>query len=830
MRSQERDATPHQLMLLLAASLVLFTAFLLRTENLREFPPGVSADEAANVIDAAHIARSWNFPMYEEGPPERSEPLYRLLLALGTAAYGSDVWTMRYTSALMSLFGIAAAYWVATEALFRQPRSIRSTAALLGMIALTVALTHITLSRALYRGTPQVPFTLLAIGFALRGLRLNSRRDFVFAGAALAGALYSYTAAYVVPAAFVILGIQQMILRRPVKRWLPGLLVVAGVAALLWSPVIVRILTTPEAVFTRAADVSQGIDWGRNMRGMIDQFYRLGDENPQYNVALAPIVPAAFLPLFALGLIALIFWFRLPAAALIGSLLLLSTIPAIATEEVSHGLRIIGEFAVLPLIVALGAALLLRILWRIATLRRFVRPGTIAAALVLLIFTGGQARQTYAEYWLYPENWQPWRIFNQVLNHNEWFFRTDHKALAEWIEAQPEALLIPKDALNSLTLRAWLVDSFSQVNSQRVSELAAGTKIVFPWSLERNDADRDALHYVLLHDGEITLLPPLDPASIDAFAEIFATEQPLFGPDERIIGYTKRLDESLLLDFASPRPLDHVFGGEEMRLQAWYGPDTLANDAPQQIEVTLEWQALRRLGHIYWTFVQVQDQNFTRIAGTDQEILKWLAPTTIWDDVSSAYDTHRMELPVLEPGAYALVAGVYPPFGRALAVPRSVNGQALLSWLKVPQTESVSIPANALRFSTQFERTFGLLAAQAQQISENDWGVTLYWQALVDRPGLDATIFLHLVDQDGNIISQDDARPWRGHYPTFIWDVGEIVATEHLLKVDNDTSNLRVRVGMYTFPGPTNLATGREGEEAFFIWLGALDEIRAGAP
>lgn len=823
-------ANPQKLLVLLAASLVLFAAFLLRTENLREFPPGVSADEAANVIDAAHIARWWNFPMYEEGPPERPEPLYRLLLALGAAAYGSDIWTMRYTSALMSLFGIAAAYWVATEMLFRQPRSIRSAAALLGMIALTVALTHITLSRALYRGTPQVPFTLLAIGFALRGLRLDSRRDFVFAGAALAGALYSYTAAYVVPVAFVVLGFQQMILRKPIKHWLPGLILIAGVTALLWSPVLVRILTTPEAVFTRAADVSQGIDWERNVRGMIDQFYRLGDENPQYNVALAPIVPAAFLPLFILGLIALIFWFRSPAVALISSLLLLSAIPAIATEEVSHGLRIIGEFAVLPLVVAFGAAFFLKILWHVSTVRWIIRPGAVAAALALLMLTGAQARKTYAEYWLYPEDWQPWRIFNQTLNHNEWFFRTDHKAVAEWIEAQSDALLIPKDALNALTLRAWLMDSFPEISSQQVAALAAGTRIIYPWSLEQNDADRDALHYALLHDGEITLLPPLNSASVAALAEVLATEQALIGPDERVVGYTKQLTESLWLDFASPQPLDHIFGSEEMRLQSWYGPDTLAIDTPQQIEITLEWQALRQLGHIYWTFVQVQDQNFGRIAGTDQEILKWLAPTTIWNNDLAVYDTHRIELPALEPGAYALVAGVYPPFGRALAVPGSVNGQALLRWLKVPQRERVSIPANAARFAGQFEQTFALRAALAQQSSEAEWKITLYWEGLIDRPRLDATIFVHIVDEDGSIISQDDARPWHGKYPSFIWDAGETVVTEHLLKVDRATSDLRVRVGMYTFPGPTNLATGREGEEAFFIWLGALDEIRAETP
>ena len=76
---------------LAALVIILWAAFVLRTENLRTQPPGVSADEAANVVDAAHIAHTWNFPMYEEGPPERSEPLYRIVLALGAAGFVSAV-------------------------------------------------------------------------------------------------------------------------------------------------------------------------------------------------------------------------------------------------------------------------------------------------------------------------------------------------------------------------------------------------------------------------------------------------------------------------------------------------------------------------------------------------------------------------------------------------------------------------------------------------------------------------------------------------------------------------------------------------------------------
>src|SRR5690606_8235646 len=90
---------------------------------------------------------------------------------------------------------------------------------------------------------------------------------------------------------------------------------------------------------------------------------------------------------------------------------------------------------------------------------------------------------------------------------------------------------------------------------------------------------------------------------------------------------------------------------------------------------------------------------------------------------------------------------------------------------------------------------------------EQQLTVELYWRGVVNRPPLDATIFIHLTAPDGSIIAQQDSRPWGGAYPTFIWDADEIVLTQHRFE-SSDVDNLGLRIGMYIFPDgqtPQNL-------------------------
>jgi hypothetical protein len=82
--------------------------------------------------------------------------------------------------------------------------------------------------------------------------------------------------------------------------------------------------------------------------------------------------------------------------------------------------------------------------------------------------------------------------------------------------------------------------------------------------------------------------------------------------------------------------------------------------------------------------------------------------------------------------------------------------------------------------------------------------VVLVWQGLAEMP-VGYRAFVHLVDEEGQIIAQSDAEPAGWSRPTTGWAVGEYVIDEHLLMLPEDgaAGELLLRAGLY------DAATGR---------------------
>ena len=76
--------------------------------------------------------------------------------------------------------------------------------------------------------------------------------------------------------------------------------------------------------------------------------------------------------------------------------------------------------------------------------------------------------------------------------------------------------------------------------------------------------------------------------------------------------------------------------------------------------------------------------------------------------------------------------------------------------------------------------------------------VTLFWQAKMPV-GLDYTVFVQLLDTDGDVWGQHDAQPDDGQLPTSQWIVGEVVADPHSLIVAPDVppGDYHLMVGLY---------------------------------
>jgi len=188
---------------------VLLMAFWLRAHALEQYPPGISNDEAVNVVDAFHIHRTGIAPAYED--KGRPEPPYRIVTGVAMWALGDTVWAARLSGTLWSMVTLATVYWLAVEVMHDTDRKIRRLAGLVALITITIMIGHITFSRALYRAIPQVLLVVLSAGFILRGLRTSRWRDFAWAGCFAALALYVYPVAYFYPPALFVLGLSLLI-------------------------------------------------------------------------------------------------------------------------------------------------------------------------------------------------------------------------------------------------------------------------------------------------------------------------------------------------------------------------------------------------------------------------------------------------------------------------------------------------------------------------------------------------------------------------------------------------------------------------------------------
>lgn len=808
---------------------VLLVAFGLRTADLDRYPPGVSNDEGVNVLDILHISRHWNFPLYED--LGRPEPLYRILTAVIAQFFGINVWSTRLTTIFFGILTIASAYWATTQCLRDIPPVPRRIAAVFAAVALTIAVGHLTLSRALYRAILQPPFMLLATGCVMRGLRKYRWHDFIWCGVFTSLALYSYSAAYFVPFAYVPMAlILALFQKRKWRLWLPRSLLTSVMIVILLFPVFLRFLQSREAIIGRAAEVS-GVPFTlENIPSVIlSLFFGEGDQNPQYNADRAPLIPEILMPVFAFGVMALFLRVRQPSSIYLMALLLLCALPVLLTQEIPHGLRIMGEFAVFPVVIGAGAALFLIICQQFLSQKILLFAGIIIVFGVLFV-GANRAWQRYVFFWENAADYRKWTMFDRELTHNEWFFRTDRRAFADWISQQNYPILLPVEEVSLITTRAWLAAKFPIVTTADENfMLPLNTHVVIPWSLETGDILRNSRQYVLLHKNQIVLLPPV---SAQTHAELIADIEngDAIDGDGKLdfMGYAKLLPENFHLDYAETGeiPGETVTFGNDIQLRGWYGDDTLAGNA-QSVTYTLSWTPMQRIGHDYFAYVQLLAQDYQRIAGsTDTQILRWLYPSTLWQSGDAVPENYRFSVPELAPGAYRLVAGIYPPFGENLPAVNAANevfdnGIATIGWIKVPQSGDIAIPKSAVSINRIFADTFKLLAVETREISDEQVQMNLYWQSQIHRPALDATIFVHLYDDMGTIVAQNDNRPWQGQYPTFIWDEDEIVRTEHLLNIV-DTANLNVRIGMYLFPGPQNLLTD---ENEAYVELGKLSRL-----
>ena len=174
-------------------------------------------------------------------------------------------------------------------------------------------------------------------------------------------------------------------------------------------------------------------------------------------------------------------------------------------------------------------------------------------------------------------------------------------------------------------------------------------------------------------------------------------------------------------------------------------------------------------------------------------------PTSMWRPGERVADTRLLWIdPNAPPGRYWLAVTYYDYVTDSrLPVSGSTTPDTIyLGPFKVPLPPLAQAPNDVQTQSARFGDVVQLLGykltGQATQFT-----LTLYWQAKTpDR--VDYTVFVHVLDETGQLVTGQDNQPVNGNYPTGIWEPGEIVADQYTF----DTSDIplgeyQIEIGMY---------------------------------
>jgi hypothetical protein len=217
------------------------------------------------------------------------------------------------------------------------------------------------------------------------------------------------------------------------------------------------------------------------------------------------------------------------------------------------------------------------------------------------------------------------------------------------------------------------------------------------------------------------------------------------------------------------------------------------------------WEVLAPMAEDYTVYVQLVGQNYTRAGERHTYPGLGRYPTSLWIPGTAFCDVYRIAVEpwVPTPERYQVLIGLYLDSSRVQltafdnaglpAIPPVVGVVTLAP--KTPHTVTPEYPVQYTLGESILLQGYDLSGAVQ---SNKPLTLTLYWQAqaAISR---DYTVFVHLMDEAGELLAQDDGPPRNGWYPTFAWEAGDVIVDTRRLDVPELPAGqtVHVRVGMY---------------------------------
>jgi hypothetical protein len=775
--------------------LVTLTACFTHLYRLSDLWPVPYFDPAFNGLDALRVIRRGVRPLFFAANGGR-EPLFLYLQTLVIWLLGPNAFALRLPSALLGaltapvLFGFGCAL-LACEKPTRR-RWVAAWAALgLALSAWNVGQTREGLRVAMLPIVSSGTLWLFAVGW-----RRASLPHLAAAGALLGLSVYTYTAARFLPLVLVLAALPELLTKSDTQdiprsqRWL-GMGVLALAAAIVFAPLGWYYLRHPVMFAERAASVMIWNVWQPGSGSSLAEEMALSAWRTLFWFIRLP------LPL-ALGLAAGVgvaaakrrrFEYRL-----LPIWWLVMLLPAAFTIETPHLNRSLG--AAPPTYLLIGVGLAAGAAW-------LARRWSISANLILVSGLALVALSSLPAMWDYfhPAKRDP---------------RAGTQALLQALiaEARTGAVYLPLSIYVDPSLRFLLAADFEQRADWSVDPLPGPARLIQP--------AQGSLSPTLVRlspDGWITLLPPLRSEGQTALQETATGGRPIVDRYGNIVAYEAALPASSDPARYLMQPDVHadarVVGLADL---AGYRLDSLEASVPLPhlapggpLWVTTFWQAYGGAPEDYDLTVRLMDDAGHTWGRADGPPLEGTYPTSLWRSGEKIADGRLLWVdPHAPPGRYWLWLAFYDYLTDARL---PVSGSSLpdtiqVGPLKLALPPLAEAPDGVQPQSARFGEVARLLGYRLTP-QASGFALTLYWQA--EQPdGVDYTVFVHLLDEDGQLVRGHDNQPVRGSYPTGIWEPGEVIPDEYGL----DTSDLppgeyRLEIGLYVLATGERLPTFR---------------------
>jgi 4-amino-4-deoxy-L-arabinose transferase-like glycosyltransferase len=239
--------------------------------------------------------------------------------------------------------------------------------------------------------------------------------------------------------------------------------------------------------------------------------------------------------------------------------------------------------------------------------------------------------------------------------------------------------------------------------------------------------------------------------------------------------------------------------------------------AGEPLPVNLFWESLAGDQQPLTVFLELKELNGQQILWREQPPV-W--PSSEWRQGDLLRDPHDLLLPpTLPPGSYRLGVGLLDAHRNRLPVGRGED-QLLTTVTTIDRPHIFEPPGQEIVMAVSFgdqAQLVGLDLPRRRVKAGEELPLTLYWQAL-NSFDKNWTVFVHLLDQDGQIVSQQDQIPGGGQFPTTGWVPGEFLTDPYNLRIPADTppgqAAYHLEIGLYDANDFSRLPVIEAGEIA----------------